>query len=398
MFVAEQTLRKLAAYQIEIHHENKYFPVPLTAHTQKCKRNSRLLMLGFSHRSRMDQMSVFFCKDRHVSPSTRFPSISPHSLESKLKAEPTSPKSQRRPRKFKIGMRVRVNDAEQILASLDNSGRLDGLPFMPMMIEHCEKVFTVTRWVNNVCFQTIGGADFGNLEDCVLLDVSRCNGQSYGNCQMACPLIWKTNWLTPADSAEQNTTKKDDDNFSTFKLIQLAEINSQNSLGKVFCQATQLHKISPPRRRFDPRQYTDELALNRVSTISMATSFCSGMLARAQKKNSVVGTLKRTPVSILNLKIGETARVKTQQEIVETLDTNGKNRGLWFDPLMLRYCGTELKVSKRITTLVDEVNGVVRNLKVPSVVLEDLKCEPDKRRFCSRLLHLFWREIWLERV
>ena len=65
---------------------------------------------------------------------------------------------------------------------------------------------------------------------------------------------------------------------------------------------------------------------------------------------------------------------------------------------MLRYCGQRLKVTERITTLVDETSGKIRQLKVPSVVLEDLHCDPSARRFCSRLLHLFWREAWLDRA
>ena len=90
--------------------------------------------------------------------------------------------------------------------------------------------------------------------------------------------------------------------------------------------------------------------------------------------------------------------VKSQADIVKTLNVNGKNRGLWFDPVMLRYCGQTLKVTDRITTLVDETSGKIRQLKIPSVVLEDLQCDPSARRFCSRLLHLFWREVWLDRA
>jgi hypothetical protein len=51
-----------------------------------------------------------------------------------------------------------------------------------------------------------------------------------------------------------------------------------------------------------------------------------------------------------------------------------------------------------VTVLVDETDGQIRQLKVPSVVLDDLRCDPNERRFCSRLLHLFWREAWLERA
>ena len=157
-------------------------------------------------------------------------------------------------------MRVRVNEPEQILATLDEFGRLEGLPFMPKMVEHCGHEFTVTRWVNNVCFQVPGGADFGNLEDSVLLDVARCDGESFGNCQLGCPLIWKTRWLTPIDSSSdesnQTTDEPEDQVSAASELVQLATLNSKGTGGKVFCQATQLQKISQARPRFDPVSYT----------------------------------------------------------------------------------------------------------------------------------------------
>lgn len=65
---------------------------------------------------------------------------------------------------------------------------------MPQMVSFCGKELEVTRWVNNVCFPTQGGSDFGNLTDSVLLNVKRCDGGSFGGCQMGCPLIWKTEW------------------------------------------------------------------------------------------------------------------------------------------------------------------------------------------------------------
>jgi len=169
--------------------------------------------------------------------------------------------------------------------------------------------------------------------------------------------------------------------------------------GLASCQGTQLHQITHKRNRLNVGQYVDEVNLNRVSVTALATSFCGGMLGRIAGSNqSVVGTQKRTPVSDLKLSVGDVVTVKSRSDIIKTLDANGKNRGLWFDPVMLRYCGQTLEVTKRITTLVDESSGKIRQLKISSVVLEDLQCDPNERRFCSRLLHLFWREAWLERA
>ena len=144
----------------------------------------------------------------------------------------------------------------------------------------------------------------------------------------------------------------------------------------------QLHQITHKRNRLNVGQYVDEVNLNRVSVTALATSFCGGMLGRIAGSNqSVVGTQKRTPVSDLKLSVGDVVTVKSRSDIIKTLDANGKNCGLWFDPVMLRYCGQTLEVTKRITTLVDESSGKIRQLKISSVVLDDLQCDPNERRF-----------------
>lgn len=275
------------------------------------------------------------------------------------------------------------------------------------MIRYLGKQVRVKRWVNNVCFQQAGQVVFGELPDTVVLDTDRCDGQDFGGCQMACPLLWKTKWL-----ANENTSKKENGLDRQLRsvsnhidaeqeLLKIAEANVQSKQGgeNYCCQATQLHEIASPRSKTDFRQYKNEINLNRVAVSSMASSFCSGMLSRIKGTNKgVVGRLAKTPTVDLQLNLGEVVRVKSKLEIVATLDTHGKNRGLWFDPVMLRYCGQTLKVSKRVNRIVDESSGRLVQMKTPSIVLDDLHCQPSDRRFCSRLLHLFWREIWLERI
>ena len=302
------------------------------------------------------------------------------------------------PQRFRVGDQVQVANAEHILSTLDADCRFEGLPFMPQMVPFCDQKLNVTRWVNNVCFPVQGGADYGNLTNSVLLNVNRCDGAAYGGCQMACPLIWKTEWLQKIEATETADNEDVNDSDAVEQLTGFAAANALDN-GLAVCQATQLHQISHKRKRLNVQQYVDEVNLNRLSVTALATSFCGGMLGRvAGGKQSVVGTLKRTPVSDLQLAIGDAVTVKSQADIIQTLDANGKNRGLWFDPVMLRHCGQTLKVTQRITTLVDETSGQIRQLKIPSVVLGDLQCDPTARRFCSRLLHLFWREAWLERV
>ena len=297
-------------------------------------------------------------------------------------------------RPFRVGARVAIKSAAEILATLDMNGRHEGLPWMPQMVDLCGESATIVKWVTSSCMPSENGVLYGGVSDAVLLNVGRCDGQSFGGCQMDCPLIWKTAWLS-----NEETFKVDDCSDAASELRELAETNAITADGCAKCQATQLVHIANPETGSRLKQYANEMNLNRVSMSTIATSFCGGMLARLSGASGAVqGVLKRTPVTDLQLKVGEKVRVKSRDEIVDTLNADGKNRGLWFDPVMLRYCGQELTVSKRVTVLVDETNGKIRNLKVPSVVLDDLRCDSSQRRFCVRLLQLFWREAWLERV
>ena len=54
------------------------------------------------------------------------------------------------------------------------------------------------------------------------------------------------------------------------------------------------------------------------------------------------------PTGDLNLRAGETIRVRSKREIMETLNAGQKNRGLWFDVEMLTHCGSEQRVLRRL--------------------------------------------------
>lgn len=300
---------------------------------------------------------------------------------------------------LRVGTKVTVRSADEILATLDLDGRFEGLPWMPQMVELCGTSATIVRWVTSSCVPTENGVVYGGVTDAVLLDVGHCDGGSFGGCQMGCPLIWKTAWLRNQEAADQTDHESKDAADAANALGQIARENAIDLDGRSKCQATQLVQIAIPHRGSVVGQYSTEMKLNGVSMSTIATSFCSGVLGRLTGASAgISGDRKRTPVVDLQLQLGDVVRVKSKQEIIKTLNASGQNRGLWFDPIMLRYCGQELKVTKRVTTLVDESNGQIRQLKVPSVVLDDLRCDSNQRRFCSRLLQLFWREVWLERV
>jgi hypothetical protein len=92
------------------------------------------------------------------------------------------------------GEMVEVRSLPEILATLDERGCLDGLPFMPEMAAFCGHQVPVHRRVEKV-WEYAHGTGMRRVRNAVLLQALRCNGQSHGGCQAACQLIWNEAWL-----------------------------------------------------------------------------------------------------------------------------------------------------------------------------------------------------------
>ena len=52
---------------------------------------------------------------------------------------------------LKVGDLVEVRSAEEIRATLDENGELDGLPFMPEMLAFCGRRLTVHKVAHKLC-------------------------------------------------------------------------------------------------------------------------------------------------------------------------------------------------------------------------------------------------------
>jgi hypothetical protein len=110
------------------------------------------------------------------------------------------------------------------------------------------------------------------------------------------------------------------------------------------------------------------------------------------------GALKTTPNVSLNLQPGEVVRIKSHAEIVSTLDTRNRNRGLWFDEEMVKYCGQTRRVLSRVERVIDHTTGKMLHLSNECILLEGVVVVGDHHRFHTHYEYPMWREIWLERV
>lgn len=99
-----------------------------------------------------------------------------------------------------------------------------------------------------------------------------------------------------------------------------------------------------------------------------------------------------------DFKPGEWVEVLSEKEIFDTLDSQGKLKGLRFPPEMGKFCGKRFKVYKRLDKILLETTGELRKIRTPTVILEGVFCDGSAHGGCDRSCFCFWREAWLKRV
>src|SRR5258708_1851474 len=106
----------------------------------------------------------------------------------------------------------------------------------------------------------------------------------------------------------------------------------------------------------------------------------------------------QTSPRALDLKVGEWVEVRSQSEILATLDSNGRLENLPFMPEMLQYSGKRFRVFKRADKTCEYTQGwSIRRMK-NSVHLEGVRCDGSGHDGCQAGCLIFWKEAWLKRA
>ena len=334
---------------------------------------------------------------------------------------------------------VEVLSKEEILGTLDKDGRLDELPFMPQMFRYCGQRFRIYKTAHKTCDTVSGHYTGRSLQDGYHLNI-RCDGQAYGGCQAGCLIFWKGAWLKRVDGPSQVQYPAQSDNCESEKVTSLPRCTERDVLDatrqqdaggdtRYSCQATELLNFTKPLPWWDARQYLEFYRTGNGTLPQLARGFFYllyyyGTLAfndrwgrparrlynRVQAITGGIpfprmkGTIPHgqpTPRNDLGLRPGDLVRVKSYEEILATLDIGLSNRGLSFDAELVPFCGKIFRVSTCVERFVDERSGKMRRMNTPAVILEGVTCKAlycGQRMFCSRGIHLWWREIWLERA
>jgi len=309
---------------------------------------------------------------------------------------------------FRRGDLVEVRSPAEILATLDATGALDGLPFMPEMIALCGRRLTVERRAERIC-DTIRYSGTRRLADAVFLEQERCDGKGHGGCQAECRILWKEAWLRRADPvAPAAGPFPAEDTSALLGRASSGTATQRDGAQRWRCQATELPGCSEHVELWDPRGYVRELTSGNVGLAHFARVMSRAVVQEPMRKAGLIdevhlrGTAQKGDVfPALKLQPGERVRVKSREEIARTLNAEGRNKGLWFDREMLPYCGQEFRVRQRVHHFINDQDGKMVELKNEAITLEGVVCSGNhslRRWFCSREIYPYWRECWLERV
>ena len=98
------------------------------------------------------------------------------------------------------------------------------------------------------------------------------------------------------------------------------------------------------------------------------------------------------------LRAGDVIEVRTEEEILRTLDADGKLDGLPFMPEMLSFCGQRYRVRARAHKACDTIDWQQFRRMESAVHLEELRCDGSAHGGCQAGCLLFWKEAWLRPV
>jgi hypothetical protein len=339
------------------------------------------------------------------------------------------------PLKLHVGDLVEVLNEQEILATLDDQGAIDGMPFMPEMLAYCGKRFRVEKRADKTC-NTITVMETRRLYNTVHLEGLRCTGEAHGGCQAQCFLFWKEDWLKRAE--EGNATSRASPSLrkpvpepsssiqcNRARLNELTLRLDPPNTSEAFyrCQATDLLKASTPLAWWDVRQYLRDVLSGNVGIMDLVKASMFHIFQKTLRITAyraqigayncfqswrggtpypyLWGSLDKTPREKLDLQPGELVQVKAHGEILATLDKRNRNRGLLFGAEMVPYCGSVRRVRARVERIIDERSGRMMALPGDCLILEGAICGSrysERRLFCPRSIYPFWREIWVKRA
>jgi hypothetical protein len=93
--------------------------------------------------------------------------------------------------------------------------------------------------------------------------------------------------------------------------------------------------------------------------------------------------------------VGSWVEVRSKEEILQTLDRDGRLEGMPFMPEMFAFCGQRFRVQKRAHKTCDTVVPI-RSRRVANAVHLETRCNGMAHGGCQAGCLLFWKDAWLK--
>ncbi|MEJ1963984.1 MAG: hypothetical protein WDO56_21560 [Gammaproteobacteria bacterium] len=224
---------------------------------------------------------------------------------------------------------VEVKSAAEILATLDERGAYEGLPFMLEMVAYAGQRLVVDVRADKIC-DTVKLTGSRTLPDSVLLGDLRCNGTGHGGCQAECRLYFKSVWLKRVRPEEPPPAPSDAAAVAALtervsrQITQMVEIDGKRE-ECWSCQATRLFDATTRVSTFNPVPYMREYTNGNVPLGRFVRVAARAVVEEPMRKFGLTpkvflkgkGT-KSGGEPPLNLQPGELVQVKSAEEIAAT--------------------------------------------------------------------------------
>lgn len=295
------------------------------------------------------------------------------------------------------GQLVEVRSAREIAATLDADGKLDGVPFMPEMAIQCGRRFRVFRRADITCVE---GHGLRRMNAAVFLEDVRCDGSAHDGCQRRCLIFWKEAWLKPVDviGSPLNVDQRLESEAAS-ALVNLP--TRENS--RYLCQSTVLATATVDLPSWNLLPFVSQVRDGELTVTRFIQIAALAVLNLFRKSlgfkeiGRLAGAKSRSSKTTLGLQAGEWVRVKSHEEIKQTLNSTSRNRGLLFEPEMSDYSGQCFQMDFSIEKMIHEETGEMLHLN-NTVALKGLTCHGLCAKSCPRSHYWFWREDWIERA
>jgi len=97
----------------------------------------------------------------------------------------------------------------------------------------------------------------------------------------------------------------------------------------------------------------------------------------------------------MTVRAGAWVVVKSREEILSSVDTNGELDAMPFMTEMLQYCGQKLQVSAVAHKACDTINKTGGRRVANAVHLKGIRCDGSAHGDCQAGCLIFWKTDWL---